>query len=415
MRERDFTRERFDAGDALRGACALGVFAVHAFVWTLVLPKSGALVPGYLGDNFRLQFGPLGYLLVMAQYGVWVFLTLSGYLISRPFVRAYLRGTPMPPMRGYFRARVLRIAPAFWVAVLATLVLLGPSGTSLRGILAVFGFVGVYYPSNFFTTISQSWTVTNEAAFYLALPLVMLALAFVSGRLRTPAERAAALAVVLGLVVLGSLLVSLSKPTSLGGLIGPAPLAYAFVPGVALAMLEHWLPQRVAGRRRWGWIAVALVGVGLVATFVFANATAGGQLVSVHGVLTRPLGTLFSSLVLYGCVIAQWAGSSRWRVLDNRPFRYLGERSYSIYLVHLGVILLISNALGPTQHAWHRAAFFVPLTLGVSIVVGELLYRTVERPAMRFGRGGGIGPRHPLPSGAPRSGPLPARRGRALR
>jgi len=94
-------------------------------------------------------------------------------------------------MRDYFRARVLRIAPAFWVATLATLVVFGASGASLGRILAVFGFVGVYYPSDFFGRILQSWTVTSEAAFYLVLPLAMIALALVSRRLRSTMARAA--------------------------------------------------------------------------------------------------------------------------------------------------------------------------------------------------------------------------------
>lgn len=384
MRERDATRERFDAGDPLRGACALGIFAVHAFAAALAVDKGRAFEPGLLGDAFHLQFGPGGYLLVMAQYGVWVFIALSGYLISRPFVRAYLRRTPMPPLRAYFRARALRIAPAFWVAGLATLVVFGTSGASVGDIFALFGFIGIYYPTGLFGRISQSWTVTTEAAFYLALPLVMLVLASLSRRLRAPGGRAAALGLVLPLVVLGSVLVALPKPTSAGALIGPAPLAYAFVPGIALAALEHWLPQRVEGCRRWVWIGAALVGVGLLATFLFANTVTGGQLVSPYDVAMRPLGIVFTSLVLYGCVLAQWAGSSPWRLLDNRPLRYLGERSYSFYLVQLGIILLLQDAFGPTQHAWHRAAFFVPLTLGLSIVLGELLHRTVERPSMQL-------------------------------
>ena len=373
-RRGDATRERFIAGDPLRGLLSLGVLAVHVFAASLVTDSAFGTESTRILDEFRLQFGFVGDLIIFATKGIWVFLVLSGYLISRPFVGAYLRGTPLPRTGRYLRGRLLRIVPVFWVAVLGTLLLFGTQGTSWERVLATFGFVGVYFPSDVWRQIGQSWTLTTEMSFYLALPVFMFLLARLVRPLRNVRGRAVVLAGALGLVALGSLLFRLSEPETFGGRIGITSTAYTFVPGIALAMLEHWLPRRVAGRRAAVLAGGIIAGAAVLAMFVLSNGFSGRLAV---------FNTLCAGLLVGGCLLAQWAGGNCWRLLDNRLLHYLGERSYSIYLVHIAIIGVLLEPLGPNQHSWHRAAFLGPATLVLSLVVAEVLHRAVELPAMR--------------------------------
>src|SRR5207245_3540035 len=107
-----------------------------------------------------------------------------------PFVAAYVQGGEWPSLGAYTRHRILRIVPAFWCAVLATLVVFGLSGSSPLAVVLTLGFCQAYIPYEpFVTHIAQGWTLGVELTFYALAPAVALAL----GRRRsgrTPASRA---------------------------------------------------------------------------------------------------------------------------------------------------------------------------------------------------------------------------------
>ena len=114
-----------------------------------------------------------------------IFLLISGFLLYRPFAAARTRGRPMPSVLAYGWRRVLRIVPAYWVAVTLIGLWLGSrylfyignppadifSGT---GLLGYYGFTQIYSAETRFGGIAQAWTIDTEVAFYLALPLYCL-------------------------------------------------------------------------------------------------------------------------------------------------------------------------------------------------------------------------------------------------
>lgn len=71
-------------------------------------------------------------------------------------------------------------------------------------------------------------------------------------------------------------------------------------------------------------------------------------------------------------------------VLEARPMVWLGDRSYTIYLVHMPVYLLslalFSGISGMDRTAWLAATL---ATWGVILLVADLLYRNLERPSQR--------------------------------
>jgi peptidoglycan/LPS O-acetylase OafA/YrhL len=72
------------------------------------------------------------------------------------------------------------------------------------------------------------------------------------------------------------------------------------------------------------------------------------------------------------------------RLLTYGPFVYLGQRSYGAYLLHVLAIHLGYMAFGSTTVL--SGLLTTCFTLAVTIPAAELLYRTVERPAMEMAR-----------------------------
>ncbi len=382
----DAVPRTFDAGDGLRALAALFVLVFHVAYLSLAAKGLPVAADGEATiAQFRPLFGTIAPELVSMRAGIYIFFALSGYLLSRPFLSAYLVGTPSPPVGRYFRNRALRIIPAFWVVTTAYLICEGmPAGGSAGGLAAVYGFAQNYYWNPAARLIGQAWTLDIEVAFYIALPVVALLAGAASRRARIASRgRLALVLAVLLAAYAASLLVR-----HLGGiLIEPglnttynlADFLFAFVPGVALAAIEPFAAPRLrAGsvrvRRASIWGVTLLCAV---LTGVFVSLPAGD-----YG-LRRVLVTLACGTLLGALVAPQWIGGRSWRALDNRAARWLGQRSYGIYLIHYGLIAHFLSIVG----AGHGLTLTWLLTLAgvtaASVLAADVLWRVVERPALQ--------------------------------
>src|SRR4051812_25429164 len=93
--------ERFPLFDSLRAIAALAVLGYHA-----------AYAAGMASSD-----SPLRAYTTRLDVGVGVFFPISGFPLSRPFVRARLERKPTPRTGPYAWRRFLRIVPAYWVAL----------------------------------------------------------------------------------------------------------------------------------------------------------------------------------------------------------------------------------------------------------------------------------------------------------
>jgi peptidoglycan/LPS O-acetylase OafA/YrhL len=163
--------------------------------------------------------------------GVPMFFVLSGFLLYRPFARATLHDAEWPHLRRYGRSRLLRIAPAYLltltVAIFVTETWLTPAALVavalglwaralvfrtmllvplVASLLAAIAFLGAFNPariawtgvSNYFLlfepfgpygVVGPAWSLCIEISFYLALPLLALAIHQVARRADTAPGR----------------------------------------------------------------------------------------------------------------------------------------------------------------------------------------------------------------------------------
>jgi peptidoglycan/LPS O-acetylase OafA/YrhL len=375
---------RFAHFDSLRGIAVLSVVTFHVFGIT------GLLRGRVLGDTVAI-LGPQAPI---------VFFGISGFLLYRPYVAAKAAGRPSPSLTRYARRRVLRIVPAYWLALTVLAV--------FPGIVGVFGgdwwryyfFVQGYWTDSFAGGIPVGWTLCVEAAFYVALPFWAMAMRRLGLEL-APLTVVAVGGVLVQIAAAHNDVADLTASTLLGQCTW---LALGMALAVASVAAERARHEPHAVRfvvRRPGvcWLgagfALAALVIVLRSDWVFARAaTFTAQAPVLKTALSIALSALVSALLLAPAVFGEDAGGLPRRVLATAPLAWIGVISYSIYLWHLPVAELLGVRRDPAHFSAHgldlatKAHHFTTpilfaLTLAVTLVIAGLSYRFVELPFLR--------------------------------
>jgi peptidoglycan/LPS O-acetylase OafA/YrhL len=336
------------------------------------------------------------------ELAVPMFFVLSGYLISRPWIRAYVLGKPPPSLKRYVRNRVVRIVPVFWVLGAVMLALYGAYGSSPFDLLTIFGFGQIYHKSGAqLNLFGPWWSVNVEVAFYVIVPAFAFAFAFATRRIAVhlgrELGRRARVVTILSLLIVAAVASAWlqSKKYGTTWTFSPPATFYSFAPGIALAALEVEVTG-VLARRRPRLLAPALALCAAVLAVVMAIAT-----VSNHRAQIQTRGELAVALAC-GLAVASLltrqivkGDSPRW--VNNRATRWLGEASYPCYLVQgatfvSGVTIIGRVGGGPWINLLVMGAFVLPVTLAV----GGFVHVSFERPVNVWGRG--RRPRVPVPA-----------------
>ncbi|WP_205697593.1 acyltransferase [Conexibacter sp. SYSU D00693] len=373
MQQGGRSTERLALGDPVRGLAALFVVVFHVAV------SAAFIVAGARAVFGEHVFGAAHEPLFSATSMPFVFFALSAYLLTRPFAAWLVGGQGRPDVTRYAVHRVLRILPAFLLAVLATATLVGTMGAPDRQWLWLAGMVHTWDPALAIDrAMPQAWTLDVEALFYVLLPVGALLAAALLGAVRSRALRLGLLLAALVALGAGTLAWSTNAPDAAHSHMPPKFL-FAFTPGLALALLEPLLAPRArasawAARLPLGLLLVALAGQVLVALSDPAD------LAARHG-----LGLLTASALLCAIVVRHWSGAPAWKAIDRPAFHALGRWSYGMYLSHTVVLHVAEPVLRDAGGAWTTLAVGCLAVVPASIVLGALSWRYVERPALRLG------------------------------
>lgn len=363
---------------------------------TPVLTRSPAQ-PGRFGGLDGLRAIAVGLVLVYHLFpsalpggflGVDIFFAISGFLITSLLLReAQLRGTIR--LGSFWRRRARRLLPALGLVLLvcsALALLVGGDllvglGRQIAGTaFFVSNWVFIANGADYFARdtpelFRNTWSLSIEEQFYILLPLLVLLLLRFRGR--------SSRAVFLGLLgaVSAVLMAVLSQqgvePTRI--YFGSDTHTFGLFWGAALAALVH--PQRgsappAAPGALWQVLlgAVALAGLGTIAALAVTLPEGSRQ--SFEGGFQL---AIVAALALVWAVTrpGAWIG----RALDVTPMRWIGERSYGIYLWHWPLLLIVTGAFGSGA----PAALVAAVTLAGTLVASALSYRFVEQPVRRFG------------------------------
>jgi acetyltransferase len=368
---------RFIAGDPLRAVAALSIALLHAALSTVYYHRFA----GRADFNLPRTFGEItGTSIRFLQYGLFVFFALSGYLISRPFIRAFVAGDRPPAIVRYVRNRLLRIVPAFWLVLTVALLLSGTLGASFKQVLATYGFMESFQPSNLSLVIGPTWTLHSELGYYLLVPVVAIWSTVLLGQ-RLGARGRFALVVIFTLTVGVLSAAGREWQTHSGAWEQGVPaMLCAFVPGVLLAAIEIPAEPRLRCRQSGSAIGFALVAIAFPVLVLYNGVPQESQ------GWRQAITAVGGGLLVAGPLVHQWSTGRAWPILDNRLLHWLGQRSYSIYLIHQLVLYQLRGVSGSGHSV--RFAFLLTSAAAFPIVIAgaHLSYRYFERPFLDLRR-----------------------------
>lgn len=355
---------RVRALDGLRGWAAIVVLAHHSM---LTLPSFSAVQYGSQAHGRwaeAVAYSPL-HLLWAGPEAVIVFFVLSGYALMesqrdrlgrRTFWRRYYLQRVcrlwIPLAAGVALAAIvvqastdLSVPPGRWLTMRSQEV---SAGRVVEDLTLLFGHSGL---------LSPLWSLRWELWFSLLLPLYVYAANHISG------TRASALT--------GGLLIAVSV---MGTWVASPALRFmpVFMLGVLVSnRLRHRKPPAAGGPpRQRTWLVVCLLGLTSPWLVRPTGWTTGAEAVT-HGFVT-------ASAVGLVWMAIYWPALRR--ALEHRLSLWLGSISFSLYLVHEPVVVVVARLSG-------EPAAWTLIVGGVSsIIAAVVFFRIVERPSHRLAR-----------------------------
>lgn len=342
-------------------------------------------LPGLDGLRAIAVLAVLGYHLELPWLrggflGVDVFFVISGYLITALLLREWHSDRRID-VREFLRRRARRLLPALFTMT-GTVMMLGAAGLgseitrfrddALATLTYGFNWFQVLGDQSYFETMGRPspfnhvWSLAVEEQFYVVWPLL-----FVGGMVLLRRRRFLwAIAGLAGAsIVLAAVLANPDDPSRVYH--GTDTRAFTLLIGAALALV--WSPWRLRGPMgRHGPVALDITGfvafAGLLAYLV-------GQRDYDPGLYPGGL-VIVAVLATAVVAVAAHPASALGRGLGRRPLRWIGIRSYGIYLWHWPILVFTRPGLDVP----FDGAPLLALRLALVFTLVELSYRYVEQP-----------------------------------
>ena len=318
--------------------------------------------------------------------GVDLFFVISGYVITRLILDSINQSSALD-LRAFYAARLRRIYPGFLFMVICTIIFIGVwAPEAIKRFLsdlpyALTGSINwllVARHQDYFETVGRppllqhTWSLAVELQFYLIWPIILLTVLKYFGK-KNIARIALIIAMVSGTTLFFvSLQLDQSNAQQISHIyFGTDTHSLGLFLGSALAV--SWIPQNLSAdieKRAQDVIdGIGVVGLlGLISTFLFIDETNA----SLYRI-AFPLAGIFGCLVLISLVHP----ASRFApIISTAPFRWIGQRSYGIYIWHWVIFQVTRPSVDLSGQTW---ALYLARVLLV-LALADISLRWVEIP-----------------------------------
>ena len=346
-------------------------------------------VMAVIAYHLEVGFAPGGLL------GVGVFFTLSGYLITDILLEGWV--TRKLSLKNFWLARARRLLPALLVMLAVVLLWVWIGNPDLMSTLRGETISSIFFVENWWaigqdmsyfdrfgapSPMSHLWSLAVEEQFYIIWPWLLLLLLKVSPardhgkRARRERIRPNLALITLGLAAISAILMAVLYTPGFDTnrvYLGTDTRAFALLFGAALAMvwpsrrLDRELPAKA--RRNMDLLGVGSLGVILILIW---QTTEFSPFLYRGGMVILAIATTILVAVL------AHPATRLGPVIGCRPLRWIGVRSYAIYLWQLPIIALTTPA-GANGFSLVRSV----LQVGATFLVAALSWKFVEDPVRK--------------------------------
>lgn len=306
------------------------------------------------------SFGMYG----QGSLGVLMFFFLSGFVLSLPFIEDPKKILNKNKISRYFFNRLIRILPAYWVALLVIF-----SITTVK-------FDWVLWNGSFIKGWNHFWSVAEEARFYLLFPVVITLLSLLKSKMLQ----------LVALVVLVFFFYQVKNVHKIDMIDGRHVGFYfwVFLGGVFCCFLHKWHVIQNIFNQRFAKQFLLTVGFTTLLLIIFSSN-------HYFDILWKPMFSFIPS----GFKMNGWRFPLLWfvlfcglflaatvyrhsflnKVLSNWFLRHIGLLSYSIYLYHMNVMFILQRK-GFTGEKLFFTVFFG------AYLAAYISYILIEKPAL---------------------------------
>ncbi len=355
--------------DGLRGIAVLLVLWYHIWEISWLLPP------------VWLAFVP-----ATGFVGVHLFFFLSGFVISYPFVRAMLLGTPAPTWGRFAWRRFIKIVPSYVLSIAVAYAIgyaqVQPYASTVPDLVTHLLFIHTWFPERFGTIDGVLWTLAVEVEFYCIFPLVWACFR------RSPWLTFAAMVAIAW--AWRAWLARCCFPTLFVPYEENLP---GYLDIFAFGMMSAYLFTRFGQRwraSRLSFVSPAVALGGFAMLWMLLESLYGfswhDQWAGVWQINNRPLlGAAFAVIALGSLTSPAW-----WRlVLDNPPLRFIATISYNLYLYHQLIAREMLNLHVPpyvgdphADETWQLR--YTEAAFAFTIAQAALVTYCFERPLLRL-------------------------------
>ncbi|HLJ33514.1 MAG TPA: acyltransferase [Ktedonobacteraceae bacterium] len=399
--------------DGVRAIACLTVIGFHISLITRDTHLWSPTAPGVLHHIFSS-------IVLAGASGVTLFFVLSGFLLFMPFCKALLFETKWPSTLAFYLRRAFRILPGYYVALLSILLISHPEYLHVNHWQDLTLFFTLFMdatPGTFQQINGPFWTLAVEWQFYLLLPLLMIAFSLLILRIPRRWRVYALVACLAGVVAWGiwsrtwgAYYVAHSAQTFLV----PRPVYNVFLfftygfsgkylEDFAVGMLvsltyisvtQAASPGRIIGALRR--LSILIFIAGLVVLMLMAlwhyNVWYFNSWPFLDGFSTYLYNTISEASLAGGfglCIIAILLGPFWLRhPFEWSPLRWIGLISYSLYMLHLPLLIFFMVNVGYHMQGINRyfgISLYLLWTLCVIFPISFLSFVLVEKPWVALG------------------------------
>ena len=382
---------RISGADGLRAlACLLVVW--HHTTQRFNPEKSAAWIQGIHFFGMR------------AEVGVSLFFVLSGCLLSLPFWYSFVNGSPTPKLWFYAINRAARIIPAYWFnLLLCTLVALWVFDLNINWWRLISGllFINSYHYSSFFPAELNGplWSIGLEVSCYVLLPAVLFLIIKISKRSSVAIAGIIGCIVILQILnpwVINNFMTSNKLKGWQYGLTGGAKqwLPYwnigsfftQFLCGSLAALIIIVL--RARGTLKSLTFDLSAVLFATAAIWLVANGLEPG---APNSFTKQPYMAPFFAILMAGVIVSASLSTQVYKLLDNKLFQWIAKISFSIYLWHMFLIVIIERKFFSKYLYYGLTDLSEWVMISSIVLIGSIIlaatsWRFLESPILKSAR-----------------------------